>query len=75
MITKGALFRIFWLLLFVRASSVLTDEALLIASCIQPFCSLSGYDGVSFYRYVFEKGCRLNKCSREVYTHTNIYSK
>ena len=37
MIANGSLFRIFWLLLFVRASSLVTDEALLIASCIQPF--------------------------------------
>ena len=37
MITNGTLFRIFWFLLFVRASSLVTDEALLIASCIQPF--------------------------------------
>ena len=30
MITNGTLFRIFWLLLFVRASSLVTDEALYI---------------------------------------------
>ena len=30
-------FRIFWLLLFVRASSLVIDEDLLITSCIQPF--------------------------------------
>ena len=28
---NGTLFRIFWFLLFVRASSLVTDEALLIA--------------------------------------------
>ena len=37
MITNGTLFRIFLFLLFVRASSLVTDEALLIASYIQPF--------------------------------------
>ena len=37
MITNGTLFRMFWFLLFVRASSLVTDEALLIASCIQLF--------------------------------------
>ena len=61
MITNGTLSRIFRLLLFVKASSLVIDEALIIASCIQPFCNLSGEDGVSFHGYVFEKGCRLNK--------------
>ena len=36
MITNGTLSGIFWLLLFVRASSLVIDDALLIASCIQP---------------------------------------
>ena len=34
---NGTLFRIFWLPLFVRASSLVTDEALLIAPYKQPF--------------------------------------
>ena len=66
MITNGTLFRIFWLLLFVRASSLVTDEALLIASCIQPFWSPSREDGVSFHGYVVEKGCQLNKRGGDV---------
>ena len=50
----------------MRGSSLVTDEALLIASCIQPFCSPSGEGGVSFHGYVFEKGCQLYKCGRDV---------
>ena len=64
MITNETLLGSFWLLLFVRACSLMTDEASLIASCIQPFCSPSGNDGTSFHGYVFEK--ELNKCGRDV---------
>ena len=59
MITNGTLSGIVCFLLFVRASSLVADEALLIASCIQPFCCLSEEGGVSFYSYVFDKECRL----------------
>ena len=79
MITNATLSRIFWLLLFVKASSLVTDEALLIASCVDSLvCSLSGEGGVSFHAYVFDKERQLNKYSGDVgqdniYIHTYIY--
>ena len=66
MITNGTLFRIFWVLLFVRASSFVTDEALGLHLVYNLFCSPSGEDGVSFDGYVFQKGCQLNKCGRDI---------